>query len=106
MIAAKNQRADAFLQRLQHHGGDAFAGLGDLPEIFCLRFPGIARLSDGYRHIPAIAHQMPQGLEPSFQPGDPDCGRPHVNAAAGLAQIERDAKNADLTGRESLDATV
>jgi hypothetical protein len=49
---------------------------------------------------------MPEGLEPGFKPGDPDRGRPHVNAAAGLPQIERGAKNADLAWGKALDATV
>jgi hypothetical protein len=49
---------------------------------------------------------MSQGLEPGFQSGDPDRGRPHVNAAAGLPQIERSAQNADLAWGKALDATV
>jgi hypothetical protein len=49
---------------------------------------------------------MPQGLEPGFQSSDPDRGRSHVNAAPGLAQIERSAENADLAWGKGLHATV
>jgi hypothetical protein len=49
---------------------------------------------------------MSQGLEPCFQSGDPDRGRPHVNAAARLAQIERSAEDADLAWGKGLYATV
>ena len=85
MVAAKNQRGDAFLERLQHDAGDAFAGLADLLEVLCVRLAGVAGLGDGHRHITAIADQVTQGLEPGFQSGYPDCGRPHVNPAARLA---------------------
>jgi hypothetical protein len=49
---------------------------------------------------------MSQGLEPGFKSSDPDRGRPHVNAAARLAQIERSAEDADLARGKSLYATV
>ena len=49
---------------------------------------------------------MTQGLEPGFQSGYPDCGRPHVHAATRLAQIERYAEDADLARRERLHPTM
>jgi hypothetical protein len=49
---------------------------------------------------------MPEGLEPGFKSGDPDCRRSHVDAAAGLAQIERCAEDADLARWKGLHATV
>jgi hypothetical protein len=49
---------------------------------------------------------MPQGLEPGCQSSNPDCGRPHVNTTAGLAQIERSAEDADLAWWKGLYATM
>jgi hypothetical protein len=49
---------------------------------------------------------MPQGLEPGFESGDPDRRRPHVNAAARLAQIERSAEDANLARWKGLYSTV
>jgi hypothetical protein len=49
---------------------------------------------------------MPQLLKPGFEPSDPDRRRPHVNAAARLAQIERSAEDANLARWESLYSTV
>jgi hypothetical protein len=49
---------------------------------------------------------MTQGLEPGFESGYPDCGRPHIHAAARLAQIEGHAEDADLARRKGLHPTV
>jgi hypothetical protein len=47
-----------------------------------------------------------QGLKPGFKSGYPDCGRPHVNTAARLAEIEGYADDADLAWRKGLYPTV
>jgi hypothetical protein len=36
------------------------------------------------------------GFEARFESGDADRGRPHVNAAAGLAKVKRNADHAYL----------
>ncbi len=64
------------------------------------------RLGNRHRYIAAVAYQMTQRLEPGFEPGHSDGGRPHVDAAAGLAQIEGHAEDADLAWRKGLYPTV
>ena len=105
MIASQNQRGDTFLEGLQHHAGNPFAGFADLLDVFCVRLAGVSGLSNRHRDIAPVAYHMTQRLEPGFEAGYPDRGRPHIDAAARLAQIEGHAENADMARRKGLHST-
>src|ERR1700726_3746349 len=97
MIAAEDERNFAGFERLQYQVGALDAGGGDFLEVFGVGRAFFFLFRDGYGDVASIFDNVPDGFEAGFESGDADGGRPHVNAAAGLAEVERNADYADLT---------
>lgn len=53
-------------------------------------------LGDGDRDIPSVFDDVTEGFKAGFESGNADGGWSHIDAAAGLSEIERDADDADL----------
>ena len=51
---------------------------------------------NGDRDVAAVIDFMAESFEASFESRDPDSGWPHIDAAAGLAEVERDSDYTDL----------
>ena len=96
MIAAEDERNFAGFERLQYQVGALGAGGGDFLEIFGVGRAFFFLLRDGDGDVARVFDNVPDGFEAGFESGDADGGRPHVNAAAGLAEVERNADHADL----------
>jgi len=58
------------------------------------------------RDVARVLDDVTDGLEASFESGDADGGWPHVNAAARLSEVERDADHADLARRDTAERRV
>jgi hypothetical protein len=58
---------------------------------------------DGDGDVASVFDNVPNGFEARFESGNADSGRTHVNSAAGLAKVKRDANHANLARG---DATV
>ena len=86
------------LQRLHHQLGFLRAGFGDFGEVLGARIAFRPRLQHGDRHVAAVLHDVAERFELALQPGDADGRRPHVDAAARLSEIERNADDANLLG--------
>ena len=96
MISAENQRNFAGFQRLQHEVGALGAGGGDFLEVFGAGGAFFLLLGDGDGNVASIFDDVPDGFKARFESGNADRGRPHVNAAPGLAKIERNADHTDV----------
>src|SRR5271169_156098 len=96
MITAEDERNFAGLERLQHQVGALGAGGGDFLEIFGVGRAFFLLLGDGNGDVAGIFDDVSDGFETGFEPSDADGRRTHVNAAAGLTEVERDANHADL----------
>src|ERR1035438_485295 len=96
VIAPEDERDFAGFERLQHQVGAGGAGGGDFLKIFGVggAFFFLFRDSDG--DIAGIFDDVSYGFETGFQSGDANGGRTHVNAAARLAEVKRNADHADL----------
>ena len=84
------------------------AGGGDFLEILGVGGAFFLLLGDGDGDVAGIFDNVADGFEAGFESGDADGGRAHVDAAAGLAEVERNANHANLArgdvgvGRASL----
>src|SRR5882762_6725126 len=96
MIAAEDERNFAGFERLQYQIGALDAGGGDFLEIFGVDGAFFFLLGDGYSDVAGIFDYVSNRFEAGFESGDADGGRPHINAAAGLAKVERNADHTDL----------
>src|ERR1700732_5007235 len=96
MIAAEDERNFAGFERLQYQVGTLDAGCGDFFEVFGVGGSFFFLLRDGHSDVAGIFDNVPDGFEACFESGDADRGRTHVNAAARLAEVERNTDHADL----------
>jgi len=101
MIAAEDERDLAGFERLQHHIGALGAGGSDFLEVFGVSRAFFFLLGDGDGDVAGVLDNVPDGFKAGFESGDADRRWTHVNAAAGLAKIKRNANHADLTGSDA-----
>src|SRR3979411_948452 len=96
MIAAQDEGNFAHFERLQYQVGTLDASGGDFLEVFGVGGAFFFLFRDGDGDVARIFDNVPDGFEAGFESGDADGGRSHVNAAAGLAKVERNADHAYL----------
>ncbi len=96
MIAAQDKRNFARFERLQYQVSALDAGGGDFLEVFGIRHALFFLFRDGDGDVAGVFDNVADGFEARFESGDADGGRPHVNAAAGLAEVERNTDHPDL----------
>ena len=101
VVAAQHQRNLAGFQRLQHQFGVLGAGGGDFFQILRVGSAFLLLFRDGDGNIAAVFDHVSQGFQARFQAGDAHRRRPHVDAAARLAKVERNADHADLLGSDA-----
>jgi hypothetical protein len=96
MIAAEDERNLAGFERLQNEVRAFYARGSDFLEVFGIRHAFFFLFGDGDGDVAGVFDNVANGFEAGFESGDADGGRTHVNAAAGLAEVERNANHADL----------
>ena len=97
MIAAKDERDRASLDLLDDLGRDALARRLDLRQEAGSLVVDSGRLRDRRLDVPVVANVVAQAQEPFLEPCVADRGRPHVDSAAPLPEVERRADDRDLT---------
>ncbi len=86
----------AGFERLQYQIGALGAGGSDFLEVLGVGGACLFLFGDGDSDVAGVFNHVANGLEAGFESGNADGGRPHVNAAARLAKIKRDANHADV----------
>jgi hypothetical protein len=102
VIAAKDEWDRARPEHRQHLPVQRIADSSDLLDVL---LPRIALRPDlrNRRHQIAVVHDASaEGGQPFSEPGDPECGRSHIDAAAVAAEVERHADDVDGTHRLAL----
>ena len=95
VVAANRERDGALAQGGADQVGVLLAGRGDLPEITGVQLAGIFLLGEGYGDIAGIFDDVAEGFQLGFESGDANRRRPHVNPAALLTKVERNANHLD-----------
>jgi hypothetical protein len=101
VISAERQRNFSGLKSLDDEIGVLGAGGRDLLEILGVGLAGVLLFRDGNTDIAAVFDIVSELFELVLKPGDTDSGRPHIDTAARLTEIERDAKDANLLGNNA-----
>src|SRR5208283_585016 len=96
MIATKDERNFARFERLQDEVSTLGAGRGDFLEVLGIGRAFFLLLGDGDGDIAGVFDNVSNGFKARFQFGNADSGRSHVNPAAGLAKIKRNANDSNL----------
>src|SRR5258708_1192991 len=96
MITAQDERNFAGFERLQYQVGALDAGCGDFFEVFGVSRSFLFLFGDSDGDVASVFDNVSNALKARFESGDADGGRTHVNAAARLAEVERNADHADL----------
>src|ERR1700687_1707688 len=96
MIAAEDERNLASFERLQNEVRAFYARGSDFLEVFGVGRTFFFLLRDGHGNVAGVFDNVSDGFEARFESGDADGGRTHVNAAAGLPEVKRNADHADL----------
>ena len=99
VVATEHQRQRAPRRRLGHARGDELARVVDLREKARPLVTESGRLGDGRLDVSLVAHDITKTHEALLETCVPDRGRPHVDTAAALAQVERCADDGDLRSR-------
>src|SRR5271155_3810789 len=108
MVAAEDEWNLAGFEGLQDHIGALYTRGRDFLEVFCMGRAFLFLLGDGDGDVASVLDRVSDGFEARFKSGDTDGGRTHVNPAAGLAKVKRDADDTNLArsdaavGRASL----
>ena len=97
---------DALFERLDHQFGGFDAGLADLLQVSRVLLAGLLGFGDGDADVAAIGDDVAQRFKMRLEAGDAHGGGAHVHAAARLAEVERNADDADLARRQRLHAGV
>ena len=100
MIAAERQRDFSGLERLDHQFGMFRAGGGDFFQIFGVRVAFFFLLGNGDGDVATVFDVVPERFEPRFEAGDANGRWAHVDAAARLAEVERNADDANFPGSD------
>ncbi len=100
MISAERERDFAGLESLYHQLGVLGAGGGDFFQVFGVGGAFFLLLGNGDGDVAAVFDFVAEGFEAGFESGDADGGRSHIDAAAGLAEIEGNADDADFAGSD------
>src|SRR5262249_23223956 len=96
MVSTENERDFAGFERLHHQFGALGAGGGDFFQVFRVGGAFFFLLGDGNGDIAAVFDVVADGFKARFESGDADGRGTHVDAAARLAEVERDADDADV----------
>ena len=96
MVAAQHQRDLLFGEGAIHHERQALAGKRDLRQV--LGAVGTLRQAFRliHRYVAQIVGMVAQRRQPLIQIGHANGGRPHVHAAAVLAEIQRRSDDGDV----------
>src|ERR1019366_9687081 len=81
---------------LQHQVGALGAGGSDFLEVLGVGRACFFLFGDGDGDVAGVFDDVADSFEAGFESGNADGGRPHVNAAARLAKIKRNANHADV----------
>ena len=95
VVAADRERHSALAQDSADKVGVLLAGGGDLLEITGVQLAGIFLLGEHNGDIAAVFDDVAESFQLGFEAGDADGRRPHVDPAALLAEIERNADHLD-----------
>ena len=106
MIAAEDDGRGTFFERLHNEVSGLDAGLANFLQVFGVLFTGIFGFCDGHADVAAIGDDMAQRFQMRLQTGDANGGGAHVHTAARLAEVERDAYDANVARRQGLDSGV
>jgi len=91
VVSAQNQGNLAGFQRFDDQFRAFGASRGDFFQVFSGRIAFLLEFCHSHGDVAAIFHDVAESFEARFEAGHADRGRPHIDAAAGLAKIERDA---------------
>src|ERR1700690_1645672 len=97
MISTQHKRNLAGFKRLKHHLSALGTSRGDFLEIFGVGCAFLLLLRNGDGDVAGIFDNVADSFEAGFESSDADGGRTHVDAAAGLAEVERNADDTNLT---------
>src|SRR5260370_14188900 len=96
MIAAEDERNFASFERLQHQIGALYTCGSDFLEVFGVGRAFFFLFGDRDGDVAGVFDNVSDGFEARFESSDANGGRTHVNAAAGLAEVKRNANHANL----------
>jgi hypothetical protein len=95
VIAAEHDRGAAFEQHVARLIVECLADARDLAEIALPRIAGRRRLLGRRVDVAVVVDFVAERSQALADAGDPDRGRPHVDAAAAAAEVERNADDAE-----------
>ena len=101
MISAEDQRNFAGLERFENEVSAFGASRGNFLQVLGVRRAFFFLLRDGDGDVAGVFDDVADGFEAGFESGDADGGWTHVDAAARLAEVERNADHADLAGSDT-----
>src|SRR5262249_25497826 len=96
MVSTENERDFAGFERLHHQFGALGAGGSDFFQVFRVGGAFFFLLGDGNGDIAAVFDVVADRFQARFESSDADGRGTHVDAAARLAEVERDADDAEL----------
>jgi hypothetical protein len=97
VIAAEHQRHRPLVERQKRGLIELLTDIGDVVDIFLPLVAKRLRFRNRRREIAFIDDGAAEATEALAETGDAERGRPHVDAAAVAAEIERHADDVDLT---------
>src|SRR5262249_11725394 len=99
--SAENQWDLAGFQGLEYEVSLLGAGCSDFLQIFRVRIAFLLLLRNSDSNVPPVFNNMPDLLEPRFEPRNANCRWSHVNTAARLTEIERDTDDTNFPASDA-----
>ena len=96
VVAAEHERLRALLECEADEPGDAAARRFDLGQVARARVRLLGRLQHRGLDVAPVEDVVADPVEPVVEPRVADGGRPHVDASAARAEIERRSDDRDL----------
>src|SRR6201987_1894984 len=106
VIAAEEQGNGARLEAFENQFRALGTGRGNFLQILGVGGAFLLLLRDCDRDVAAILDDVADSLETSFESGDTDSRRTHVDASARLPEVEWDADDANLLWRDAAERCV
>jgi hypothetical protein len=72
-------------------------GRGNLFQVLCVRVPGLLLFRNRHYYVAGIFLDMAEFFQSRLEARDTYGGRSHINAAAGLAEVEWHTDDADFS---------
>ena len=91
VIAAEHDRHRAVVKRGERRLIELLTHLGDVADVFLVLVAKLLRFRNRRREIAFVDDRVAERGNALAEAGDPECRRPHVDAAPVAAEVERHA---------------